>query len=344
MCGDGAIEAGVEECDDGNDSNTDACVGDCKSAVCGDTFVREGVEECDDGNASNTDDCVGDCKSAICGDAFVWDGVEACDDGNAIDTDGCVGDCKAATCGDGLLFTGMEQCDDANATLCDGCETCEKRHSLSVPAKAFAMSSSVAAGLSVTGAACYELWAKASGSVSDTIYLSSTATGTQSHFILRCQPTLNKLQFAVENGSPPVETVASIPCGDNAWHHVAGCRSVNGNSVTLTLYWDGTQVATAPGPSSKVAAPAAVYIGGVTYGQDGIGGVVDEVRISKSLRYTGNFTPERRFTKDADTVALYHLDDGAGTTLKDASGNGYDGTLTGTTWVADAGYKPIFCQ
>ncbi|NMC71903.1 MAG: hypothetical protein GYA57_17850 [Myxococcales bacterium] len=37
----------VEECDDGNASNEDACLADCRNAFCGDGFVRADTEECD---------------------------------------------------------------------------------------------------------------------------------------------------------------------------------------------------------------------------------------------------------------------------------------------------------
>lgn len=46
-CGDGRVDPD-EECDDGNDITTDACVA-CKRAVCGDGHVRAGVEECEIG-------------------------------------------------------------------------------------------------------------------------------------------------------------------------------------------------------------------------------------------------------------------------------------------------------
>jgi hypothetical protein len=38
---------------------------------------------------------------------------------------------------------------------------------------------------------------------------------------------------------------------------------------------------------------------------------------------------------DANTVALWHFDEGAGTTTADASGNGNDGTINGATWTND---------
>jgi hypothetical protein len=41
LCGNGAIDEG-EQCDDGNNSNSDACHNDCTEAGCGDGFVDEG--------------------------------------------------------------------------------------------------------------------------------------------------------------------------------------------------------------------------------------------------------------------------------------------------------------
>ena len=57
-CGDGVVDEG-EQCDLG-DQNSDngQCTSNCMVASCGDGLVYEGVEECDDGNPSNTDECV----------------------------------------------------------------------------------------------------------------------------------------------------------------------------------------------------------------------------------------------------------------------------------------------
>ncbi|MBI5537320.1 MAG: hypothetical protein HY898_31650 [Deltaproteobacteria bacterium] len=157
LCGNSTVDAG-EECDDGNDIDTDACLSTCKSAFCGDTKVWTGHEECDDGNTVDTDDCLNDCKQAACGDGKIWtgheqcddgannsdtlanacrtncepahcgDGVqdtgEACDDGNTIDNDACKNNCSLPTCGDGTMQTG-EACDDGNTSNTDDClNTC----------------------------------------------------------------------------------------------------------------------------------------------------------------------------------------------------------------------------
>jgi cysteine-rich repeat protein len=60
-CGDGVVDPG-EACDDGNDSNEDSCLDTCRKASCGDGFVQAGVEECDDGNGIETDSCSLLCK------------------------------------------------------------------------------------------------------------------------------------------------------------------------------------------------------------------------------------------------------------------------------------------
>jgi hypothetical protein len=58
-------------------------------------------------------------------------------------------------------------------------------------------------------------------------------------------------------------------------------------------------------------------------------GLIDEVRISKVIRYTeaGFALPTSAFTPDADTVALYHFDEAINGVVKDASSLGNHGTL-----------------
>lgn len=57
-CGDGVVGVS-EECDDGNDVDADACTNACTVAVCGDGVVQAGVEECDNPqNPFCEDDCM----------------------------------------------------------------------------------------------------------------------------------------------------------------------------------------------------------------------------------------------------------------------------------------------
>jgi cysteine-rich repeat protein len=149
-CGNMVIEAG-EDCDDGNQVDTDACTNVCASAACGDAIVHEGAEECDDGNADPFDMCTnecllpvcgdgvvqgleqcdagpdngpglackGDCTTNVCGDADIGPG-ESCDDGNQVDDDLCNNACVLTSCGDGITQMG-EDCDDANVDNTDAC-------------------------------------------------------------------------------------------------------------------------------------------------------------------------------------------------------------------------------
>jgi hypothetical protein len=61
--------------------------------------------------------------------------------------------------------------------------------------------------------------------------------------------------------------------------------------------------------------------------------LIGEVRLSKIARYDADFMPAQRFEPDADTLALYHFDEGKGEVLKDASGNFRHGTIVGAKWV-----------
>jgi len=124
-CGDGFIQAGVETCDDKAETMT--CNADCTAAMCGDKVVNAAAgETCDDGMESPT--CNTDCTAALCGDSIVNAAAgEACDDGNMVDTDACVAGCIAAKCGDKLVQAGVEDCDDGNIVNGDGCENnCKK--------------------------------------------------------------------------------------------------------------------------------------------------------------------------------------------------------------------------
>ncbi len=116
-CVNGIVE-GIEQCDDGNQINTDSCTNICAIAKCGDGF-KQNAEQCDDGNQINNDFCTGLCKNAACGDGF-RQGAELCDDGNKIDTDSCKNTCVTNNCGNGQIDAG-EECDDGNVNTADSC-------------------------------------------------------------------------------------------------------------------------------------------------------------------------------------------------------------------------------
>lgn len=124
-CGDAVLQSAKgEECDDGaKNSDIGACLSTCKKAKCGDKLVQAGVEQCDDGNQVNDDSCPNTCKLPTCGDGIFQAALqEECDEGEKnINTGNCLTTCKKAACGDGLVLAGIEECDDGNVADGDGC-------------------------------------------------------------------------------------------------------------------------------------------------------------------------------------------------------------------------------
>jgi len=137
-CGNGSVD-GTEECDDGNDDDTDACTTSCKENVCGDGEVYSGVESCDDGSDNGTacdasydstcHYCTANCQyktssGEYCGNGTI-DGREFCDgddlpyycfDNNDDDGDGTnaldqAGTCKSADEGKQGGVDGYAGCD-----------------------------------------------------------------------------------------------------------------------------------------------------------------------------------------------------------------------------------------
>ena len=125
-CGDGFVQAGVESCDDGNTIAGDGCALDCVLEGCGNSRIEPG-EGCDDGNLNAGDGCDAECRLESCGNERIDPG-ETCDDGNLVDEDACTNLCQIAACGDGIVRQdlelndeGYEACDDANESDFDAC-------------------------------------------------------------------------------------------------------------------------------------------------------------------------------------------------------------------------------
>lgn len=115
----------------------------------------------------------------------------------------------------------------------------------------------------------------------------------------------------------------------NEWHHVA--VTYDG---TLTQGWIDGQEAPAGTQANNVdlgPSDAPFQIGRrVCCGTTPFLGIIDEVRVSDVVRYTSNFAlPTAEFATDANTVVLWHLNEGSGGAVADASTNGNDGQLEG---------------
>ena len=172
---------------------------------------------------------------------------------------------------------------------------------------------------------------------------------------------------ATVTGGSDYTVCSSAMVLDNIWHHVAVQR--NAANGQMAIYVDGVLSGSGTGPAGDISYPddgipcgnccnggscnfsdpyivlgAEKHDAGADY--PSYNGHLDELRLSDTLRYSGNFTPPTAaFVPDARTMALYHFDEGAGTTIDDdssAPGGPSDGFLNvggnppGPAWVADS--------
>ena len=89
----------------------------------------------------------------------------------------------------------------------------------------------------------------------------------------------------------------------NTWYHLAFVRN---SSDSISLWLNGTNVASRTVGTDLT--DAMMFIGGYTNNL-GVNGYLDEIRVSNTARYTGNFTPSTTpFEPDANTLLLIHGD------------------------------------
>jgi len=159
------------------------------------------------------------------------------------------------------------------------------------------------------------------------------------NFEIYVSSTLVKLK--VRNGSTaPSYTVSTSDLDDGSWHHVAVVHEW-GNASSTKIFIDGILKSGSWSGDGSLS-PDSPKTLAIAYGGWGgyLNAAIDEVRISTTLRYTANFTPQTiPFEPDEHTVLLYHFDENgddprnSGKAI-DASGNGNHGTINGAKYVS----------
>lgn len=179
------------------------------------------------------------------------------------------------------------------------------------------------AKLMPTGNACYEAWINLDSSKPSPAILSSGTGASAYGAALVVRDDQGEVRFGAQNGGPLLTARFKVNPHDGQWHHIAGCTQVELLSVTLTLFWDGGLKDTVTGTKAQIGPMADVRLGSLAYAPtDGLGGYIDEVRISSTIRYTGDFQPSPQcLASDADTVLSLHFDVSSGT-FQDSSANG----------------------
>jgi len=120
------------------------------------------------------------------------------------------------------------------------------------------------------------------------------------------------------------------------WTHIA--NTFDSATTTLEIFINGTSVGSQNVGTSAANTGGNLYLGWhpTDPSYNALTGIIDEIRISSGVRYSTNFSvPSTEFTNDANTIALFHLNEGSGTSITDASGNSNDGTINGATWSTD---------
>lgn len=133
--------------------------------------------------------------------------------------------------------------------------------------------------------------------------------------------------FAVSVGDDPT-LVANDPLVVGDWHHVA--LTWDATSGLATFWIDGALSGTATLPP-----PAATATEDLRIGDDAnltgrvLDGRLDDVRVSSSVRYSVPFLPPITTGSDANTLALWPFEAGAGGTAQDFSGHWHTVAMAG---------------
>ncbi len=163
-----------------------------------------------------------------------------------------------------------------------------------------------------------------------------------------------RIAFGVSSDADEYTLCGQRDVRDLVWHHVAVQRRVSDGRMWIWV--DGVLDASEPvnGPSGDVSYPAGavaadscspdggsgssscessdpfLVFGAEKHGFSGINysGWLDEIRLSRSLRYSADFTrPALPFAPDASTAALWHFDEAQGNAVADATGAGSTGVI-----------------
>lgn len=164
-----------------------------------------------------------------------------------------------------------------------------------------------------------------------------------------------RICFGVAQGASGRTIYGSTNVANGQWRHIAVTRRASDGQ--MRIFVDGQPDVSGTGPTGDIsyrdgrstAYPnsdpflvfgAEKHDAGSAY--PSYSGLLDDIRISNVVRYTGAFTrPTAPHAVDGSTVALYRFDEGSGATISDATGGGspgerrVGGTPAGPVYVTD---------
>jgi cysteine-rich repeat protein len=344
------VDCAEDEFCDSGDCRLQVCVPD--SAECLDDFTLSACDErgavehvgpCPEGHYCDSEAQPDQCRPQVCVPSTLFcneaDDVEECDGVGASSEPvescdyACLdGVCQPPVCGDGYLTpSNNEACDDGNDALCDGCEACQRYFALAINTESV-RTGSAPSWQPEASDLTLEAWVFPSG-VGRLFGLGPTNQDHAQLFI----DDLGRPTFQYNLGGTHTVTARGTESVLGGWHHLAGCRFGEDNAI---LFVDGELVDLVDEDywrSEIDTGGGALWIGSegnVTAAPAGL----DEIRISNICRYAIGFPPPRRLAPDGNTEALYHLDEGEGGVVHDASARGRNLEVANVGWWSDDCY------
>jgi hypothetical protein len=195
------------------------------------------------------------------------------------------------------------------------------------------------------------------------VILDRGVTGSPDHGEYGLSLSGGRIAFGVASERGRQTVCGLIDVADNRWHHVAATRRASDGQ--LRVYVDGTESAQGNGPvgdvsyrdgrpTTSASQDPFLVLGGAKQSdipsitpRQAFSGWLDDVRVSSRVRYAAPFDrPQGPLSGDADTVVLFHFDEGplgpCSSSVLDSSGHGTHGqcrqsgaAAPGPAYVAD---------
>ena len=148
-----------------------------------------------------------------------------------------------------------------------------------------------------------------------------------------------KVQFSTTDG---VWTTTATALTNGTNHHVAITYDADSVANDPIIYIDGVSVAitesTTPVGTRVTDVGDNLFIGNNVNGDRTFDGFIDEVRLWTDIRTVteiGDNKDQELVGNEAGIAALWHFNEGEGTTTDDAASGDNDGVITGATWTHD---------
>ncbi|MCL5030254.1 MAG: T9SS type A sorting domain-containing protein [Bacteroidetes bacterium] len=124
------------------------------------------------------------------------------------------------------------------------------------------------------------------------------------------------------------------------WSHIAG--TFNSSTKTISIFINGKLSGVRQIPSvelwqtgGNLKTRIGLY-GDPNNNRTHYKGDADEVRLSNTVRYNGDFNPQIDFQTDSQTIGLWKFNEGSGNTVYDASTKGNHGQIVSATYSSDS--------